>query len=184
MRWTIGETGAPFSACAQLAEVLQTARCRCKATPAKRPGRGPREKGCSPAKSPWQTAPLPTMKPRAGGRRCPKGKGRHATAEKENTMLNYAKAEFQASYGLKSQLPEATGRRWCFPAARMGKSSLINKLCMRKSLARVSATPGKTATINFTGWTQRGLWTCPAMAMPKPAGKNAAAGTRADQQLF
>ena len=31
----------------------------------------------------------------------------------------------------------------------MGKSSLINKLCSRKNLARVSSTPGKTATINF-----------------------------------
>ena len=31
----------------------------------------------------------------------------------------------------------------------MGKSSLINKLCGRKNLARVSSTPGKTATINF-----------------------------------
>ena len=31
----------------------------------------------------------------------------------------------------------------------VGKSSLINRLCNRKNLARVSATPGKTATINF-----------------------------------
>ena len=31
----------------------------------------------------------------------------------------------------------------------VGKSSLINKLVNRKALARVSATPGKTATINF-----------------------------------
>ena len=31
----------------------------------------------------------------------------------------------------------------------MGKSSLINKLCNRKALARVSSRPGKTATINF-----------------------------------
>ena len=31
----------------------------------------------------------------------------------------------------------------------MGKSSLLNKLVNRKALARVSATPGKTATINF-----------------------------------
>ena len=32
----------------------------------------------------------------------------------------------------------------------MGKSSLINKLCNRKNLARVSSTPGKTATISTT----------------------------------
>ena len=33
--------------------------------------------------------------------------------------------------------------------SNVGKSSLINKLCNRKNLARVSSTPGKTATINF-----------------------------------
>lgn len=31
----------------------------------------------------------------------------------------------------------------------MGKSSLLNKLMFRKGLAKVSSTPGKTATINF-----------------------------------
>lgn len=31
----------------------------------------------------------------------------------------------------------------------MGKSSLLNKLMYRKGLAKVSSTPGKTATINF-----------------------------------
>jgi len=33
--------------------------------------------------------------------------------------------------------------------SNVGKSSLINKLLSRKKLARVSASPGKTATINF-----------------------------------
>ena len=33
--------------------------------------------------------------------------------------------------------------------SNVGKSSLINRLCSRKNLARVSSTPGKTATINF-----------------------------------
>ncbi len=33
--------------------------------------------------------------------------------------------------------------------SNVGKSSCINKLLNRKSLARTSATPGKTATINF-----------------------------------
>lgn len=33
--------------------------------------------------------------------------------------------------------------------SNVGKSSLINKLLNRKSLARVSSAPGKTATINF-----------------------------------
>ncbi len=33
--------------------------------------------------------------------------------------------------------------------SNVGKSSLLNRLVNRKALARVSATPGKTATINF-----------------------------------
>ncbi|KAF0181069.1 MAG: ribosome bioproteinis GTP-binding protein YsxC/EngB [Nitrospirae bacterium] len=33
--------------------------------------------------------------------------------------------------------------------SNVGKSSLINSLCARKSLARTSNTPGKTQTINF-----------------------------------
>ncbi|MCK9478022.1 MAG: ribosome biogenesis GTP-binding protein YihA/YsxC [Firmicutes bacterium] len=33
--------------------------------------------------------------------------------------------------------------------SNVGKSSLINKLTGRKALARISSTPGKTATINF-----------------------------------
>ncbi len=33
--------------------------------------------------------------------------------------------------------------------SNVGKSSLINRLLQRKALARTSATPGKTATVNF-----------------------------------
>ncbi len=64
--------------------------------------------------------------------------------------MNYALAEFKASYGLSSQLPSCDRPEIVFSGrSNVGKSSLINKLCNRKSLARVSATPGKTATINF-----------------------------------
>lgn len=35
--------------------------------------------------------------------------------------------------------------------SNVGKSSLINSLCRRNGLARVSSTPGKTQTINFYG---------------------------------
>lgn len=59
-------------------------------------------------------------------------------------------ASFEAAAALVSQLlppdlPEVafSGR------SNVGKSSLINKLVNRKALARTSATPGKTATINF-----------------------------------
>ena len=64
--------------------------------------------------------------------------------------MNYNKAEFIASYGFASQLPGGQRPEIVFSGrSNVGKSSLINKLCNRKSLARVSATPGKTATINF-----------------------------------
>lgn len=64
--------------------------------------------------------------------------------------MNYNKAEFLASYGISSQLPEADRPEISFSGrSNVGKSSIINKLCNRKNLARVSATPGKTATINF-----------------------------------
>ena len=60
------------------------------------------------------------------------------------------KADFIASYGISSQLPESDRPELSFSGrSNVGKSSLINKLCNRKNLARVSSTPGKTATINF-----------------------------------
>lgn len=65
-------------------------------------------------------------------------------------MINYSKADFKASYGLSSQLPDSDRPEIIFSGrSNVGKSSLINKICNRKSLARVSSTPGKTATINF-----------------------------------
>lgn len=62
----------------------------------------------------------------------------------------FQKAVFKSSYGLSSQLPQCDRPEIIFSGrSNVGKSSLINKLCQRKSLARVSSTPGKTATINF-----------------------------------
>lgn len=64
--------------------------------------------------------------------------------------MNYNKADFLASYGISSQLPASDRPEISFSGrSNVGKSSLINKLCNRKNLARVSSTPGKTATINF-----------------------------------
>ncbi len=65
-------------------------------------------------------------------------------------IIEFTKAEFSTSYGLASQLPKASAPEFVFAGrSNVGKSSLINKLCNRKRLARVSATPGKTATINY-----------------------------------
>lgn len=64
--------------------------------------------------------------------------------------MNWNNCEFLASYGLSRQLPVSDRPEIVFSGrSNVGKSSLINKLCSRKNLARVSSTPGKTATINF-----------------------------------
>ena len=52
--------------------------------------------------------------------------------------------------GYTSKLPENTKPEIAFAGkSNVGKSSLINALMNRKSLARTSAQPGKTQTINF-----------------------------------
>ena len=52
--------------------------------------------------------------------------------------------------GTFAQLPACTTPEVAFAGrSNVGKSSLLNKLLNRKSLARVSAKPGKTITINF-----------------------------------
>ena len=64
--------------------------------------------------------------------------------------MNYNKAEFEKSFGISSQLPQSTSPEIAFSGrSNVGKSSLLNKLFNRKSLARVSSVPGKTITINF-----------------------------------
>ncbi|MBQ2971895.1 MAG: YihA family ribosome biogenesis GTP-binding protein [Ruminococcus sp.] len=65
-------------------------------------------------------------------------------------MINFNKAEFISAAGTSSQLQVSDKPEVIFSGrSNVGKSSLINKLVNRKALARVSATPGKTATINF-----------------------------------
>ena len=64
--------------------------------------------------------------------------------------MNFNKAEFFRAYGEFSQLPRSDRIEIAFAGrSNVGKSSLINKVFNRKNLARVSAVPGKTATINF-----------------------------------
>ncbi len=64
--------------------------------------------------------------------------------------MNYHNVSFLASYGLLKQIPVSDKIEIAFAGrSNVGKSSLINKLFNRKGLARVSAVPGKTATINF-----------------------------------
>lgn len=64
--------------------------------------------------------------------------------------MNYNKAEFERAYGVSNQLPPSDITEIAFAGrSNVGKSSLLNKLFNRKSLARVSSVPGKTITINF-----------------------------------
>lgn len=66
--------------------------------------------------------------------------------------MKYEKAEFKSSYGTFEQLPVSDLPEIAFAGrSNVGKSSLLNKLFMRKNLARVSSVPGKTITINFYG---------------------------------
>ena len=52
--------------------------------------------------------------------------------------------------GVTSRLPEAQMPEIAFAGrSNVGKSSLINALMNRKSYARVSASPGKTQTVNY-----------------------------------
>ena len=66
--------------------------------------------------------------------------------------MNYNHAKFITSFGSFKQLPPSDRTEIAFAGrSNVGKSSLINKIFNRKALARVSAVPGKTATINFYG---------------------------------
>ena len=64
--------------------------------------------------------------------------------------MNFHLVKYEMSCGLANQLPQSTLPEVVFAGrSNVGKSSLINKIFNQKQLARVSATPGKTATINF-----------------------------------
>ena len=64
--------------------------------------------------------------------------------------MNYHNVKFAAAYGTSKQLTPSTRSEVSFVGrSNVGKSSLMNKLFNRKKLAKVSATPGKTSTINF-----------------------------------
>ncbi len=58
-------------------------------------------------------------------------------------------AQFHKSSAKANQCPKEDRPEYAFIGrSNVGKSSLINKLCKRKSLAKTSSTPGKTQLIN------------------------------------
>ena len=64
--------------------------------------------------------------------------------------LNIQNTSLKISAGIPSQIPGDPRPQVAFSGrSNVGKSSLINSLLGRKSLARVSSAPGKTVTINF-----------------------------------
>lgn len=64
--------------------------------------------------------------------------------------LNIQNANLKITAGLISQFPTDPVPQIALSGrSNVGKSSLINTLLGRKSLARVSSSPGKTITINF-----------------------------------
>ena len=64
--------------------------------------------------------------------------------------LNLNQVQLRISAGTPKQFPTDPMVQIAFSGrSNVGKSSLINSLLGRKSLARVSSSPGKTITINF-----------------------------------
>ena len=60
------------------------------------------------------------------------------------------KAELETVCGISSRIPESSSPEVAFAGkSNVGKSSLINGLLNRKSLARTSSQPWKTQTINY-----------------------------------
>lgn len=64
--------------------------------------------------------------------------------------MNYNNVQFEKSFGIAQQLEASDLPEICFCGrSNVGKSSLINRVLGRKSIARVSSKPGKTVTVNF-----------------------------------
>lgn len=64
--------------------------------------------------------------------------------------MKFANCNFETSCGTSKQLIASDMPEVAFSGrSNVGKSSLLNRLLNRKSLARVSSMPGKTVTINF-----------------------------------
>ena len=66
--------------------------------------------------------------------------------------INFNNASLSLTAGTPKQFPKDIRPQIALSGrSNVGKSSLINTLLGRKSLARVSSAPGKTVTINFYG---------------------------------
>mgnify|MGYP002514604943 CR=1 FL=1 len=86
--------------------------------------------------------------------------------------LNLNKTELKISAGLPKQFPAENIPQVAFAGrSNVGKSSLINRVLGRKSIARVSSTPGKTVTVNFYRLSEARLVDLPGYGYAKVADK-------------
>ncbi|BBB89859.1 MAG TPA: ribosome biogenesis GTP-binding protein YihA/YsxC [Methylomusa anaerophila] len=70
--------------------------------------------------------------------------------DNDTESFNIVDAQYVASAVKFDQYPEGELTEIAFIGrSNVGKSSLINSLCRRHGLARISSTPGKTQTLNF-----------------------------------
>lgn len=70
--------------------------------------------------------------------------------ERKEAEMKIKSAELETVCGITSKLPDNKQMEIAFAGrSNVGKSTLINGLLNRKSLARTSSQPGKTQTINF-----------------------------------
>lgn len=64
--------------------------------------------------------------------------------------MNIRSTKFLGSFNTLKTLPEGKYKELAFIGrSNVGKSSLINFICSKKGLAKVSNTPGKTQSLNF-----------------------------------
>ncbi len=76
--------------------------------------------------------------------------GHNDTDTEESRTMIIRKVGLETVCGVTSRLPENDRPEVAFAGkSNVGKSSLINALMNRKALARTSAQPGKTQTINY-----------------------------------
>ena len=70
--------------------------------------------------------------------------------------MDHLDVQYVGSYISENQCPPSKLPEYAFIGrSNVGKSSLINMLCQRKNLARVSNTPGKTQLLNYFDFNQQ-----------------------------